>query len=445
MQLISTKVLKEVRMNRKFSFLFVLLFTIFLSASLFPAEEIKLISYYPAPFGAYLNLDAHNGYKQQGVLILTRFNKSTPPGSGNIFLGEMAGVQGANTGQNNTFLGYMTGFYNATGEQNTFVGYQAGYSNTAGSQNTFVGCLAGGNTTGDFNTFLGYSAGNNNKGGNYNTFLGSNAGGYNTASDNTFVGYQAGILNTTGKHNTFVGSGAGHENQAGDNNVFIGYSAGYNELGSNKLYISNSTTSTPLIYGDFSAGNVGIGTTGPSAKLHVNGNIKAKMDTDFSGNAAQWEGTTQGRIYELGYDIAELFETDEEVEPGDVLVINENGKLKKSNKPNDTKVGGIVSSAPAILFEGSELQIAPEPFKFQKGIKPPVALAGRVPCKVDASYGEIQPGDLLTTSPTPGHAMKAQPVNIGGIEIYRPGTIVGKALEPLKEGKGKILVFVSMI
>jgi len=61
---------------------------------------------------------------------------------------------------------------------------------------------------------------------------------------------------------------------------------------------------------------------------------------------------------------------------------------------------------------------------------------------VDASYDPIKTGDLLTTSTTRGHAMKAQSVDTGGIEIHRPGTIIGKALEPLETGTGLIEVFV---
>ncbi len=67
-----------------------------------------------------------------------------------------------------------------------------------------------------------------------------------------------------------------------------------------------------------------------------------------------------------------------------------------------------------------------------------------MPCKVDASYAAIKPGDLLTTSDTPGHAMKAQPVEIEGIEIYGPGTTIGKALEPLDSGTGTIEVLVML-
>ena len=58
--------------------------------------------------------------------------------------------------------------------------------------------------------------------------------------------------------------------------------------------------------------------------------------------------------------------------------------------------------------------------------------------------GPVQVGDLLTTSSTPGYAMKASPIRVGGATLYRTGTILGKALEPLKEGKGIIKVLVTL-
>ncbi|MFH1246083.1 MAG: hypothetical protein V1662_06335 [Candidatus Omnitrophota bacterium] len=141
-------------------------------------------------------------------------------------------------------------------------------------------------------------------------------------------------------------------------------------------------------------------------------------------------------MYELGYDIAELFEASEEVELGDVLVIGESGLLERSIVPYDSKVAGIVSAAPAILFEGSELQMAPVPFSFTKGSKPSLALVGRVLVKVTAEGGPINPGDLLTTSSVPGRAMRAGE--------YKPGAILGKALEPLEKGEGRIRALVTL-
>ncbi|HID07528.1 MAG TPA: hypothetical protein EYP10_10345 [Armatimonadetes bacterium] len=67
-----------------------------------------------------------------------------------------------------------------------------------------------------------------------------------------------------------------------------------------------------------------------------------------------------------------------------------------------------------------------------------------VSVKADAGFAPIKRGDLLTTSPTTGHAMKAQPVDLSGVEIYRPGTLIGKAMEPLDSGTGMIEAFVTL-
>ena len=73
-----------------------------------------------------------------------------------------------------------------------------------------------------------------------------------------------------------------------------------------------------------------------------------------------------------------------------------------------------------------------------------VATTGRVKEKVDATNGPIQIGELLVTSDRKGFAMKSVPVDIGGIRMHRPGTLIGKALEPLAHGTGEILVLLSL-
>jgi hypothetical protein len=134
-------------------------------------------------------------------------------------------------------------------------------------------------------------------------------------------------------------------------------------------------------------------------------------------------------------DVAEYFAVDEDVEAGTVMVIGENGKLQCSAIAYDTTVAGIVSTAPGVALGKKEARNESEEL---------IAVAGRVPCRVDASYAPIEPGDLLTTSNTPGHGMKAQPVVIGEVEIYRPGTTLAKALEPLDSGTGTIEVLVTL-
>jgi len=120
---------------------------------------------------------------------------------------------------------------------NAFLGNYAGRYNTTGSNNTAIGNYAlAGNTSGVENIAIGESSFYNSDTGNYNVVVGHEADYYNPGgSKNTVIGYQAGY-------------GLGHSKRG---NVLIGYKAGYHETGSNKLYIDNSNTSTPLIYGEF--------------------------------------------------------------------------------------------------------------------------------------------------------------------------------------------------
>ena len=143
---------------------------------------------------------------------------------------------------------------------------------------------------------------------------------------------------------------------------------------------------------------------------------------------------TPDKIKAMSYDtsssdVAEYFAVDEDVEAGTVMVIDPAGdsKLRCSTEAYDTTVAGIVSTAP-----GMSLGINEEGNEGEKLI----AVAGRVPCKVDATYAPIKPGDLLTTSDTPGYAMKVTNPQIG--------TILGKALEPLDSGREVIEVLVTL-
>jgi Chaperone of endosialidase len=203
---------------------------------------------------------------------------SNTTGDHNTFLGQSTGYSNT-TGNFNSYLGKEAGFRNTTGYNNVFLGYRAGYLNTEGLYNTFAGNSAGySNNTGDYNSFLGNRAGYANTEGSYNTFLGNVAGDSNTVGDrNTFVGFSAGGNNTDGNNNTFLGVSAGSQNVMGSYNVFLGYSAGSNETGSQKLYISNSNTSTPLIYGEFDNSLLRINGSG-----HFSGKGISKSQLHFS-------------------------------------------------------------------------------------------------------------------------------------------------------------------
>ena len=185
-----------------------------------------------------------------------------------VFLGNGVGTNDDYSDNNNVFVGDSAGYSNASGSHNVFTGNQAGHSNTSGVFNVFTGNQTGySNITGSNNIFIGNQAGYSNISGNYNVFTGNQTGSSNTTgTNNAFLGHQAGIFNTTGKENTIIGSEAGFFNETGDNNVFLGYKAGYYETGSDKLYIENSNSSSPLIYGDFDMDSLQI-----NGKLNING------------------------------------------------------------------------------------------------------------------------------------------------------------------------------
>jgi hypothetical protein len=219
---------------------------------------------------------------------------SEPASAGNtgdfaVYIGDKAGQSITSpTTKFNTFVGYESGLNNTIGSANTFIGYKSGWGNTTGKDNTFIGVPSGlKNTTGQGNTFIGRKSGFNNSSGNYNIFSGYESGLFNTTGyknsffgnetgrgykdgiGNTFMGYRAGYSaaagNNFGKYNTYIGYSAGL-NSKGSNNVFIGKNVGQGIYVENKLYIDNSNTSLPLIYGDFASeelifnGKVGIGT-----------------------------------------------------------------------------------------------------------------------------------------------------------------------------------------
>jgi hypothetical protein len=238
------------------------------------------------------DINADSLYKIKGNTVLST------PDTQNVFVGVGAGANntkkygtfvGANAGRDNsgdecTFVGAEAGQYNE-GYFNTFIGRSAGGGNTTGWGNAFLGYIAGANnTTGEGNAFLGSQAGIGNTTGSHNTCIGSYAGVWNgIGHNNTYVGNSAGYNHTLDSNNVFVGSRAGIF-EGGSNNVFIGFAAGALETGSDKLYIANnSDTSSVLIYGDFSTGNVGLGTLNPAAKLDVQGTLNVQSNNSLYG------------------------------------------------------------------------------------------------------------------------------------------------------------------
>jgi hypothetical protein len=220
-------------------------------------------------------------------------------------------------------------------------------------------------------------------------------------------------------------------------------------------------------------GKVGINTTSPSQRLEVNGNyalidggnaadgagaIEAYIGGDGSGSDVQ-VGSMNSAITAVGFwntaagawmhigcssitihggaDLAEPFlmaDEGKEIPQGAVVIIDDEraGQLKISNRAYDSRVAGVVSGANGIN-PGIQLQ--------QQGLLEGgknVALTGRVYVQAEALNDAIKPGDLLTTSPIPGHAMKAAD------HAKAQGAILGKAMTGLETGRGMVLVLVTL-
>ncbi len=140
--------------------------------------------------------------------------------------------------------------------------------------------------------------------------------------------------------------------------------------------------------------------------------------------AGFFEGDVEvtGDIRLTNADCAEDFDVSgaDKVEPGTVMVLGNEGALSESQRAYDKRVAGVISGAgtykPGIVLDKKETS----------GNRQAVALMGKVFCKVDAQFGAIEVGDLLTTSPTPGHAMKTSD------PIKAFGAVIGKALRPFQ-------------
>jgi len=156
---------------------------------------------------------------------------------------------------------------------------------------------------------------------------------------------------------------------------------------------------------------------------------KAKIAGYFDGDVQ-----VTGDIRLLNADVAENFDIADATvgHPGSVMVLDDAGALQLSSRPYDKRVVGVVSGAghlkPGLVLDNGESRTP----------RAQISLVGKVFCKVDASTAPIEIGDLLTTSATPGHAMKADD------PLKAFGAVIGKALGSLRSGKGLIPVLVAL-
>ena len=178
-----------------------------------------------------------------------------------------------------------------------------------------------------------------------------------------------------------------------------------------KVIIDSSASGSTISAANVTAGQFGQGNYIFPGDVTVNGNIAAKYQ-----------------------DMAEWVPSRQKLAAGTVVILDpeHSNHVISSASAYDTRVAGVVSARPGLaLGEGGEGKVL-------------VATTGRVKVKVDATRAPIRIGDLLVTSDVVGMAMKSDPISVGGRQIHAPGTIIGKALEPLDQGVAEILVLLSM-
>ena len=171
------------------------------------------------------------------------------------------------------------------------------------------------------------------------------------------------------------------------------------------------------------AGNVGIGTTTPAVKLDVAGDVNVTGNAVIAGNiAAKYQ------------DIAEWVQARTPIAANTVVILDPTlaNAVAPSVRAYDNRVAGVVSALPGVILGTNGAG------------KVLVATTGRVKVRVDATRHSIKIGDLLVTSDKSGVAMRSQPIRVRGVLIHRPGTIIGKALEPLAHGQGRILILLGL-
>ena len=328
----------------------------------------------------------------------------------NSFVG--AGLRNAASGMN-AFVG--GGFLNAAGGVNTVIA--GGYANT----NTGYGAVIGGgeqNTT--ITNFTTVAGGWRNSASAPSAVVG---GGYLNSAGGDYSVIAGGEQNLSVQYWSAVGGGAMNAAMGS----YATVPGGERNMATNRSFAAG--TRAKAVHANSFVWNSEINADFSSAKTN-SFSVNASGGAWFSHDVSVATLTIRG-----GADLAEPFETGGlPPEPGTVLVIDERnpGRLKKSESSYDTKVAGVVSGANGIRPGITARQEG----TLDRGC--PVALTGRVYVKADAAYGSIRPGDLLVTSETPGHAMRADDPTRAN------GAILGKAMTSLESGCGEVLVLVGL-
>ncbi len=390
----------------------------------------------------------------------------------NLRLGTNAG-QSLTSGAHNTFIGIGAGSANTTGNANIFVGASSGGSTTTGSRNTFIGYFSGSSTTtGSENIFIGYLSGSLSNGnsnisignlsgylsnGNSNISIGNTSGYRSNGDGNVFIGGQAGRDLESGSYNVFLGtaagmfSGSGGAHTSSTNSIFIGYNSMPQANGqTNQIAIGDSVigagSNTTTI------GNTNITATYLRGSLIASDNItNGTTRVDIAGTGTGWAVCHSGSATATdnvnlvdctstpSADYMEMYPVESNAQIGDILMASNDYvltqdnerivKLVRANAINSHRVIGVMSDrdkAGDFNSIGHNINASDNP--------QPIALSGRVYVNIDPSSPDIEPGDMITISSTPGK----------GTKLTGSGFIVGKALEAWSStsGQTKVMIYI---
>jgi hypothetical protein len=331
----------------------------------------------------------------------------------------------------NTAVGYQALQLNSSGFQNTALGFQALNSNVSGYNNVALGFAAGNAITGNNNIDIG------------NLGVGSDSGIIRIGTPGTqSQTYLAGTVNCSAI--TSSGNIIGGTIFSDGTIISVGNMTSFGNITSDGTITSSGLISGGTITSSGSISGASITSSGSvsGASITSSGSVSGTSITS-SGSISGASITSSGSVtcgsitITGGSDLAEPFAISAAGQPvsaGEVVVIDEAnpGQLKLTDRPYDTRVAGVVSGANGI-HPGIQMH---QEGRLEGGKN--VALSGRVYVQADTSNGAIKPGDLLTTSSMPGRAMKVTD------HARAAGAILGKAMTGLVEGKGMVLVLVTL-
>lgn len=390
----------------------------------------------------------------------------------------IAGGSGNTTSENYAFIGGGIGndaeggvSVIAGGQQNKVTGNYGSILGGAGNEATTLATVCGGQSHDALGQFSFVGGGSNNEtagsgatiGGGFDNVANGEAaavpggrGNWANGAQSFAAGYQARAIHS----GSFVWADSGRGNvltsSYGPNQFFVATTGGIRMTRANSLSgLSTTNTNAAVMIEKLDSGGEALWIrqrlpedTIPVIKMHRSpgGDNDFVQGLDWSppNNPVQKFHINKNGTFVAGSDFAEALPVvgdPGDYEPGDVVVMSERPArhVEKCRTASDTRVVGIFSTRPGVLGAekgNGETRVDTADI--------PVAIIGIVPTKVCDENGPIRPGDLLTTSSTPGHAMRARTLVVEGVEIHPAGAILGKAMEPLTKGRGKIRVLVTL-